>query len=133
MFEVMLTLCTGVAVFDCLCIRTVKTFVEETMLFGDHSGTALKALSSKRNYFAGSVLTVPSIFLFWWTFLFPNNHVIYCNDQVQKRNKVKCLHHVFEHFLPERNQPLYSIAPQTKANLQLVWVGVQAIKQNHPK
>ena len=27
----------------------------------------------------------------------------------------------------------YSIAPQTTANLRLVWVGVQAIKQIHPK
>ncbi len=27
----------------------------------------------------------------------------------------------------------YSIAPQTTANLRLVWVGVQAIEQEHPK
>ena len=27
----------------------------------------------------------------------------------------------------------YSIAPQTTANLRLVWVGVQAIEQKHPK
>ena len=26
-----------------------------------------------------------------------------------------------------------SIAPQTTANLRLVWVGVQAIEQKHPK
>ena len=100
----MLTSCTGVDYFNCLCTRTVKTFVQETMLFSDHLGTALKLLSSKRNFFAGTVLTVLSIFLFWWTLLFPNNHVIYCSDQVQKRNKVKCLRHVFEHFLPERDR-----------------------------
>ncbi len=90
MFKVILTPSTDVDHFDCMCIRTVRTFVQETILFSDHLGTVLKLLPSTKHYNAGTVLTVSSIFT-----THPNNHVIYCSDKVQKRNKVKCFYEAF--------------------------------------